>query len=392
MDADRRSAPGTSSRVSGRPLLVDAAVAAAVGVAELVNLQREVVVTGYEPPVPAVAVAGWLLAMAALLVWRRRWPLAVLLVVGASAGLYALVDLPTLNLPGLVALFTASAALGASPLVAVGVGVVVAAVNLLRGTLSQLPIDLVVFGAVWLLGVNVHVRQLHARDLQRRRDAELWRVRSEERTRLARDLHDIVSNGVGGIYLQAVGAAGLVEDDPERARTALDAIQSSARSTLDELRTLLDVLRLDPGEGGEPGRGPTPSLAELDRLVERVRSTGAEVDADVAGDLTTLAPAVSTTGYRAVQEALGNAVRHGAGGPIRLRVVAADGGLRLDVVNDVGTGRGAAAATPPERTEGRWGLTGLRERVDALGGRLEVDSSGGAFRLTAELPAREAVR
>ncbi len=364
------------------PMLVDALLAVVVVAVELVNLQREITVAGYDPPLPDAAVAAWLVAMGLLLVWRRQRPLVVVAVVGVAAGIYGVIDLPTLNLPLLVVVFTAGLMLR-PVLVGTALAVGVGAVNLLRGSLSQLPIDLVVFGAVWLLGVHLRVRQEHARDLQRRREAELWRARSRERIRLARDLHDIVSNGVGGIYLQAVGAAGLLDEDPQRARSALDTIQLSARSTLDELRTLLEVLRQDPeGQAHEATeRGATPSLADLDQLLDRTRAAGATVLVEVEGDLHGLPAGVSTTGYRTVQEALGNALRHGADEPVVLRISATEG-LRIEVTNTLAAGPGHGQGSG-------WGLTGMRERVRALGGHLDTRTGDGRFHLTAHLPHRE---
>lgn len=370
------------------PRMVDAAVAVAVGAAELVNLYREVSVVGYEPPLPLIVVAGWLIVISGLLFWRRRWPLGVLIAVGLAAGAYAVIDLPTLSLPVLAAVLSAGAGLGAVTAVGVGLAAGVGAVNLLRGTLSQLPIDLVVFGAVWLLGVHLRARQLHARDLERRREAELWRARSQERTRLARELHDIVSNGVGGIYLQAVGAAGLFDDDPQRARVALDTIKSSARATLDELRRLLDILRIDTDSTGAPDRAPTPTLTELDRLVDRARATGATVQVDVDGDLTGLPPSISSTGYRVVQEALGNAIRHGDG-DVRARLARTSARLHIEVNNPVVAPNARLVAGEVQSDE-RWGLTGMRERVRAMGGRVQAEERDGQFHLEVRLPVTEA--
>ncbi|GAA3128800.1 sensor histidine kinase [Streptosporangium carneum] len=192
------------------------------------------------------------------------------------------------------------------------------------------------------------------------------------RNRLARELHDSVGHALSVVTVQA-GAAGRVLDrDPEAARTALAAIEESARAALEDLDHVLGVLR---AEEDDDARSRSPSR-NLDDLPELVRSTGAGVE--IAGDLAALPALVSREAYRIVQEALTNAMRHGSGA---VRLVAAVRGdlLELEVRN--------ALAERPRRAGGR-GIAGMRERVTLLGGGLEAGAVDGEWRVRARLPLR----
>ncbi|MFI6711565.1 sensor histidine kinase [Nonomuraea sp. NPDC050478] len=192
-----------------------------------------------------------------------------------------------------------------------------------------------------------------------------------QRNRLARELHDSVGHALSVVTLQAAAAGRVLDRDPGTARTALAAIEQSARAALEDLDHVLGVLRA----GDDRDRAPRATLADLDALV---RSTGAEVRQEV-GDLSSVPAVVSREAYRIVQEALTNAIRHGRG-PISLSAHVRDGDLCLRIGNRTGANHGT-------RGGGR-GLEGMRERVRLLGGEITAGPDGGGWRVSARLPLR----
>ncbi|MEV1242263.1 sensor histidine kinase [Nonomuraea sp. NPDC050022] len=236
-----------------------------------------------------------------------------------------------------------------------------------------------------------------------------------ERNRLARELHDSVGHALSVVTLQAAAAGRVLDRDPETARTALAAIEQSARAALDDLDHVLGVLR----EGSPPPEAGPPQ-ATLADLGDLATATGADVRPEV-GDLTGVPAVVSREAYRIVQEALTNAIKHGQG-PVRLAVAVQDDDLRLEITNrtaangarsggrpDAQTkqthqssaqpkrpgvepdGRTATGpdAEPGGRSGGR-GVTGMGERVRLLRGDLEAGPVEGGWRVSVRLPLRSA--
>ncbi|MCF6476231.1 histidine kinase [Nonomuraea sp. MG754425] len=212
-----------------------------------------------------------------------------------------------------------------------------------------------------------------------------------ERNRLARELHDSVGHALSVVTLQAAAAGRVLDRDPATARTALAAIEQSARTALEDLDHALGVLRDDSddsddngGDGGHdrPDRditdiAPRPTLADLGELAA---TSGARVRPEV-GDLSAVPAVVSREAYRILQEALTNAIRHGHG-PVRLTAAVQGADLRLEVTNE-----GAQAAPAGGRAGGR-GLPGMRERVRLLRGDLHAGPAGTGWRVTVRLPLR----
>ncbi|MEV6975034.1 histidine kinase [Kitasatospora sp. NPDC093806] len=201
-----------------------------------------------------------------------------------------------------------------------------------------------------------------------------------ERNRLAQELHDSIGHTLTAATIQAAVAGEVLAADPAAARAAMRSIEESARSALEDLDYVLGVLREE-----EAGTAPTRSLADLPELLDRLRHAGAVVEPELSGDLTQVQGTLSRAAYRILQEGLTNALRHGAGGPIELRVTAAADGLELDVVNGTDAGATRAGAFP---TSGH-GLPGLAERVRLLHGEFEAGPDGPRrWRLAVRLPAR----
>jgi signal transduction histidine kinase len=204
------------------------------------------------------------------------------------------------------------------------------------------------------------------------------RALAEERARIARELHDVVAHHMSMITVQAETARYRLTDLPERAADEFTGIARLARASLTELRGLLSALR-DSEDG--PAFAPQPTLADLDGLAERIRTAGTPVELRVPGELAGLPSAVQLTGFRVVQEALSNVVRHASGAATTVSVSSGDV-LEVEVVNE-------RAVKPAEHPGGGHGLLGLRERVTLLGGTLEVDEPGGGWRVRAWIPVGE---
>jgi len=241
------------------------------------------------------------------------------------------------------------------------------------GTWSPLPIPLLGWLVVWSVGERV--RERAEREVARR--TEIARERdlaaAQERTRIARDLHDSAGHAINVILVQAGAARLLGERDPAAARAALQTIEDVARDTIAEIDRLVAALRDD---GGEAERAPH-GLAALETLVDAKRAAGIEVALEVRGDRSTLTPGVDQAAYGIVREALTNAARHGAG-PATVTVEIEPDAVRVAVENPLPAG----SAVAPEGH----GLAGMRERAALAGGRLEAGAADGAFRVAAELP------
>jgi signal transduction histidine kinase len=195
---------------------------------------------------------------------------------------------------------------------------------------------------------------------------------ADERRRIAREMHDVVAHSLAVVVSHAEAGRLLVAQSPERAPEILDTIAGTGREALTEMRGLLGVLRDE-----EAPSAPQPGLPDIPALVERMRAAGLAVDYDAA-DLPAVPPGIGLTAYRVVQEALTNVARHARPGVVaRVRVGRVADGLEVAVVDD-----GAAADAAPGR-----GLTGMRERVEAVGGSLEAGPGETGWVVRARMPA-----
>lgn len=192
-----------------------------------------------------------------------------------------------------------------------------------------------------------------------------------ERNRIARELHDSIGHALTVAVVQA-GAA-RAANDPVFTDRALAAIEETGREALEDLERVLLILR----ESATP-LGQRPSLSEADRLLESARSSGAKVDAEVSGPVELVPGPISREGYRMLQEALTNVLRHSGPVPVRVRISVVAGQLSLEVTNPLNSSAG--------RSSGGSGLRGIRERAALLGGTAETGPHGGDWRVYARLP------
>lgn len=204
----------------------------------------------------------------------------------------------------------------------------------------------------------------------------------EERTRMARELHDVIAHCLSVMVVQASGASTIAASDPERAVAALRAAESAGREALGDLRRLVGTVR-----HGQPDGAPDPGLGDVETLAGRARAAGLDVAVHLSGAVTSLDPAVEAAAYRVVQEALTNCIKHA--GPARVDVSAWVSGAYLEImVHDTGLGGVRSANTAPGSGQG---LTGMRERVSSLGGELRAGPRlEGGFEVRARIPLQPA--
>ncbi|MFI0372975.1 sensor histidine kinase [Actinomadura sp. 1N219] len=203
------------------------------------------------------------------------------------------------------------------------------------------------------------------------------RVASEERLRMAQDLHDSIGHGLAAIAMQAGVALHVLDRDLEEARESMQAVRATSREALENLRAQLDGLRDDAAAAA---RAPAPGLDDLDRLTERVRAGGVTVHTDIAPDLTGLPTAVDAVAYRILQESLTNVLRHAGAVPVRIRIRRDGEALLLDVTNP----RAADPSAPPGNG---LGIRGIRGQAETLGGTLTAGPRpDGGFGVQARLP------
>jgi signal transduction histidine kinase len=236
----------------------------------------------------------------------------------------------------------------------------------------------------WAAGRVTRVTQLHVEELERERETVREAV-AAERSRIARELHDIVSHAVTAIVLQAAGAARVADKNFAQVTQSLAHIEATGKQAMAELRRLLGVLEAsNPDATGFDELGPQPGLADLALLLTSLRDTGMPVTVHVEGTPRTLDPSIDLAAYRIVQEGLTNVLKHaGMNSHPQLRIVWEASSLRIQIDNDINI----AAATRGQALSVGRGLVGLRARAHAAGGRLHAGPHHhGGYRLTATLP------
>ncbi|HTV12414.1 MAG TPA: sensor histidine kinase [Acidimicrobiales bacterium] len=257
-------------------------------------------------------------------------------------------------------------------------------------------------GLAFMVGASEWVRLARQRSLAqaRAREEEAKRMASEERVRIAREIHDVLTHNISVINVQASTALHLLDRQPERARQALSTINDISKQALSELRAVLGVLRTS---GEAAPLSPVPTLAELDRLVENMRAAGLEVRVEEEGPRHGLPVDVDLAAYRVVQEALTNTARHSGAARALVKVRYGTGSLVVEVTDDGPNGTAndpANAAGPGTRmgvnrdsdangaVSGKGsGILGMGERVSALGGTLEAGPlPRRGFRVLARIP------
>ena len=372
------------------PRAADAALAVAIFLAAvfLVDGPGDAIVVRPLGDVPIPALLVYAVASAALY-WRRQAPLAVLGVALAAWAVTLGSGYTDLGGVAIIALYSAGRYANDDRWERLGVATAVVVV-VLDGLLDPVPWGEIVFGAVvmfvaWYIGRRLRLRRQRADELLREQAAEARRIVVEERTRIARELHDVVAHRVSLMTVQAGAAKAVAAEDPEGALRAMGAVEEAGRQALDELRHLLGVLR---PETDHDGLGPQPGLADLPRLVEQTRGAGLDVSLATDGVPARLPARVDLFAYRIVQEALTNVLKHaGPGARTEVRLGTDPGGIVIEVLDD---GRVAAVLPGSDGAAAGargHGIVGMRERALLLGGTLDArPRPGGGFRVAAHLP------
>ncbi|GII61132.1 two-component sensor histidine kinase [Sphaerisporangium krabiense] len=373
-----------------RPLLLDGLAAAAYLV--LFAAQTFPRMPGGDAGALVVWVAV-LAGMGAPLAVRRLWPARVFTVVFAASLVSALLDVVRDSFAAAAfALYTVALTLPRVRWVPTRTIGLVSAVTVVASTMAgpaggfprALPYPALLFGATLMGGswtIGRAVRERHAYVARTAREAAARAV-TEERLRIARELHDVVAHSMTLITVKAGIADHVAERRPEEARLALREIESVSRGALTEMRHMLGVLRAEAPAGPDDLR-PVPGLARLPELAERAAAAGVRAELDVRG-VDHLPEGVELSAYRIVQEALTNVVRHAA--PARCRVVVHGHGgqVRVEVTDD-----GPGTRVPPAGAAPGHGLVGMRERVAMYGGDFSAGPRpGGGFAVSARLPYR----
>ena len=351
---------------------------------------------GFRPAEPVAIAAA--VAAALILPVRRRWPLAVL---AACLVLFGLASSTGSIAPGngiavAIAVFAVTTRTARRPrVIATAVAIVVVLGFSVASSLGSV-FDPRVFQFALVVafaaaaGDGSRSRRDYiaaiterAERAERTREAEAERRVTEERLRIARDLHDAVAHQIAVISLNAGVASSVIDSNPDKAKDALSIIRGAARSVLSEIGDLMNMLRAGD-DAAETEAAPQPSLARLDEVVEQFTRAGLEVQVRVEGDPAGVSGAIGLVAYRVVQEGLTNAHKHGAGRRAHVLVTRGDDSLTVVVTNpmQVTPAKQAGAA------DGRlgMGLLGLRERVTSVRGTIEVGPSPGGWRLAAVLP------
>ena len=252
------------------------------------------------------------------------------------------------------------------------------------------PVNDALLLAGWLLAFAIaaeatRIRAERAAATKASRQLDQRRQQSEERLRVARDLHDVIGHNISLINVQASMGLDLMDSQPEQARAALSAIKSASKEALEELRTMLTTLRHDD----DAPRSPAPGLDRLPELIELTRAAGLGVDVEVAGQAPPLPAAVHLAAYRIIQESLTNVARHAGRARVAVRVTYDDAAVHVEIDND---GTAPSDRAPSDRAPAIGtgsGITGMRERATALGGDLSAGfRPGGGFRVSARLPLK----
>ncbi len=374
------------------PRLIDAAIALALLVMTALPLATRPLHAGQRPS----DVWAYLLVVALCVpfAFHRRYPVVAIAVTAGALILYAVgrysayPGLPMFVLVAGISLHSTrwrallAAGLGA---VAISVGVWLQPEGV--ATASTWVASLLAVAVAWLWGENLRNRRARwaameerARRLEAEREERDRQAVTDERLRIARELHDVVAHSMSVIAVQSGVANHVIDSRPAQARQALATIEATSRSALVELRRLLGVLR----QGDDPVASlePNPGMAEIGRLADQIRSAGVKVELKVEGEPGDLPPGVDLSAFRIAQEGLTNVLKHG-GGVARMVVRYSPGAVAVEIADD---GRAGTTDEAPAEGTGH-GLIGMRERVAVFGGEMTAGPvPGGGYRMAARLP------
>lgn len=392
----------TPERLWTRPLLVDGGLAVLAALFELGGLwlydtfpasYEGLLPSGFRALTPAAVAA--VVGLSLPVVLRQRAPLPALVAVTlASGAAAAILHLPLAWWASLPVLYEVALRFERRRSLAALAGVVAAALASLllgfEGERAWLPALVVsyppYFLIPWLLGVRARERRSREALLDARERERALRAVGDERSRVARELHDILADSISLMVAQAAGGRAVLDANADRAVEALARIETIGRGSMAEVRRLLSMLR---GEMVPADVRPQRGLAQLPELLERMRGAGLEVAVTVEGDRRPLDAAVDLSAHRIIDEALINVLKHAGTAHVDVRIAYEAERLLLEVRNAGGGDRWTQAADQGEGV----GLLGMRERALLLGGTLEAGpTSDDGFTVVAVLPLASAAQ
>jgi signal transduction histidine kinase len=410
-------------RPSRREYRADAILALVVFALSLGSLELYSSAGFYRDPAPAWFCVLMVFLQSAPLAWRRRYPVSVLVVSAAVFMLMQILHVPEVifsNIAFFIAMYTVGAWSANRRLAMVSRLLVIVAMfiwlftALLDAAFAQAVADMDVVGSVtpalalslvtilqnllyfggayhfgsraWIAARERAALQDRTDQLAEERELTATQAVSLERLRIARELHDVVAHHVSVMGVQAGAARRVLQRNPAQAAESLSAIESSAREAVDELHRMLTTLRDDSQPAEASGRVDGPSIhgvEQLPELLDDARSAGVAAELTVVGAPRALAPLVSITVYRVVQEAITNALKHaGTSASIDVRLRYLESEVEVEV-----TDSGGAPARSPHGQGSGLGIVGMRERLAAVGGTLEAGPRArGGYLVRADIP------
>ena len=356
-------------------------VAAAAALSSLLTTDPGSIDPRLEDPDIVSAVAT--VAAAGALAWRRSRPAAsyAVMVVGSLVVSLTGHYIGLLSVLMLFSLYSLAAhGRRRDGLIGLGVGVLcfvsLALLDVPDLGTSVLLQSLALMVAAWALGDAIRSRRQYQQE-------QVLAAVTEERLRIARELHDVVAHSMSLIAVQAGVGAHVIRTDVAAAEESLEVIAETSRRALEQTRSLLGLLREEDEAGNRP---PTQTIDDIESLVQDVRAAGLEVTSTRSGSVEELDPAVSLTVYRLVQESLTNVIKHSGAATASVDLRLTDDTVDVDI-----TDPGPARATRNTTGSGH-GLVGLAERVALVGGTVTSGAQGEGFRVHAVLPAHGARR
>ncbi len=358
-------------------------------------------VSGFTPTTPVV----WVLVLLPVLIvpFRRRWPRTVLAILLALFGAASLMGTLSLGIGLAIAVATfcvVTATTRRNGFFAATIAIIaVITLSLPAAVGSVFEPRVLQFGLFIAIaaatGDAARSRRAYvtaiterAERAERTREAEAERRVSEERLRIARDLHDVVAHQITVISLNAGVASQALDTEPDKAKQALTTIRGASRTVLREIGDLMSVLRGADAGSAAGALSPQPDLLRLEELVAQFAAAGLDVQLRTEGDVSRVRDAVGIVAYRVVQESLTNALKHGAERRAHVLIEACEHEATVTVTNPMGqvTEPDAGAASEPQTPSTGLGLIGLRERVASVRGTLSLGPSLAGWRVSATLP------
>jgi signal transduction histidine kinase len=338
--------------------------------------------------------------------FRRRWPAATLALTASAVTVstflgHPLAPAPLIALP-LYSLTLAHPRRQSIVALALVEGALVVAVTVawvLGRHIGDVTFNFFLAVATWFIADSIRTRRIYRRGVLEQREErqrleieEARRAIVEERMAIARELHDVVAHSLSVIAIQSGVGRHVLDTQPEETRKALAAVEATSRAALEELRGVLGVLRR--GDDGAPATtAPTPTMGDLDELIERIRAAGVPVRLRVAGEVRPLSQGVELSLYRIIQEALTNVVKHTSNAPTSVEVTYLADEVLVEVLN-AGTAptieTDATGHREPRPVAGH-GIIGMSERARSFGGTLRAEArDDGGFVVSARLRIQEA--